>query len=682
MSDLISRTARLVPYAKRPKHIASFVTAYLYEPPADDIGAWLGNLYVVVEVLVSGRASEEVVDLIIQTAGEIYYNEPGGETDPLARFEAAIKHVNHELSEYVGRGNAAWIGKLSAIVAVQTGKELHVAQTGSAEAFLYRGKAVSRISLTETSRPATPSKTFGSIATGELEVGDKLLIATPALIHQIPLTKLQSVISSESPNAAIAEIGQLLEGAVTNRIAALVVEITTPELAALKVRSDEPEELQLTTSSENLAEAALRAAAPLAQSTADTSKKVVGAASGWWQHVRPVLRSASLKVVDALRRGLAKRNGRRTALIVIIVIVVIVTAIIWTAASRATSAKQFTAYQNLFQRYSNAQHQAATGDKTSARATLTDISAKLNKLGASEAGLNGQLKNNPLLEGEPTSVSEFKALIADQLDQLDGLVKIAPTTLADIGGKDAKPSHFESDGSHAYIIDAGNHNKISIVNLLSSAETDSAADTSALGDVVATTLSAGNDGIFILTSKPSVWFYRFASDTLVEQTIAYGAWPKALAIASYGPNLYLLGDTTVYKHVKNATGYSPKNDYISTTQAGSHNVSLAVDGWVYVLSGTSLNRYLASTLKQTVENPASLGNVTGLRSSGGGNVLIGTSQSSDRIAIWTATDAQVTFDKQISMTDGKTLYDAVYDARLGKVFATIDNRFVSFPLKP
>jgi hypothetical protein len=679
VSDLISRTARLVPYTKRPKHMASFVTAYFYEPSADEIGARLGNFFVVVEVLVSGRASEEVVDLIIQTAGDKYYNDPADEIDPLARFEAAVKQTNHELSEYVGRGNAAWIGKLSAIIAVQAGSELHIAQTGSAEAFLYRGKAVSRISLGETARPATPSKTFGSIATGELDAGDRLLLATPALIHQIPLKKLQQIISSTSPNASIQELSQLLDGAVTNRIGAIIVEMTTPEQAALKVRSEEPDEIQLG-NNETLAEAAFGAAAPLAQSTAQTSKKAVQLVASTWQSVKPHARRLSLAGVDRLRQALATKRGRLLVSLSLIIGIIVIIVVSTNSASQATSAKDFARYQDLFKQYNAAVVATGSGDKAGARTTLAAVQAGIARF--SESAINRQLKNTALPQGEPTSVSGLKVLVADQIDQIDGLIKASPTTLAEIGSKSGRPTHFESDGTHAYVFDAANKNAISIVNLLTGTQVDSAADTSKLGDVINTTLSSGKDGIFILTAKPSVWFYRFAGDTLTEQTIAYDTWPKAHALASYGPNLYLLGDASIYKHVRNATGYSPKTDYISTTQFGTDTSALAVDGWVYVITKSGLNRFLGPVLKDTVAIPSSLGTLSNLRSAAAGDVILGTSQSSGRMAIWTNKADQLVFDKQVSLQDGKTLYDAVYDQKLGKIFATVDSRLVSFPFAP
>lgn len=681
MSDLIARTARLVPYSRRPKHAASFVTAYIYEPAADEAGARLGNLYVVVEVLISGRASEEVVDLVIQTAGDKYYNESNTELDPLTRFEAAIKQTNHELSEYVGRGNASWIGKLSAIIAVQTGSELHVAQTGSAEAFLYRGKAVSRITVTETTRPATPSKTFGSIATGALEAGDKLILATPALIHQIPLQKLQSVVSSTSPNTTIHELSQLLEGTETTRIAAIVVEVTTPELAALKVRSEEPDDIELG-NNESIAESALKTAAPIAQATAAHSQKAVRAAAGVWGSTKPKLRAGGLAAAEKLRSLLATSKGRRIAIVAMAAVIVIGIISVTIARSNAAGTKAFEQYQSLFQQYTTATAQAASGNTAAARATLVGIQTELKALAPQTARIENQLKNNPLAEGEPTTVAAFQVLVTDKIDVIDGLIKVHPTTLAEIGGKSGKPTYFETDGTKAYVIDSANHNTISTVSLATGTQSDSPADTSGLGDVVDTTLSSGNDGMFILTAKPSVWFYRFTGGTLTEQTVSYGSWEKATAIASYGPNLYLLGDNMVYKHVKSAAGYSPKSDYIATTGASAGATGLAVDGWVYLAAKAGLSRYLGPTLKQTVATPASLGTITNLSSVANGDYVLGVSASSNRIGLWDTKADLVKFNLQVALQDGKSLRDATYDAKLGKGFATVDNKLVSFPVKP
>src|SRR5205814_731748 len=128
------------------------------------------------------------------------------------------------------------------------------------------------------------------------------------------------------------------------------------------------------------------------------------------------------------------------------------------------------------------------------------------------------------------------------------------------------------------------------------------------GPIVATTPSSNNDGFFILTTKPSVWFYRVDTEALTEQSINFGQWPKASALASYGSSLYLLGDSTIYKHSKNSSGFSPKTDYldISAHEETKGSSALAVDGSVYLLSPTGLHRYMSGSLKQSAPAPETL----------------------------------------------------------------------------
>jgi hypothetical protein len=681
VSDLITRTARLVPYTKRPKQVASFVTAYAYEPLADEPGAQLGSLYVVMEVLVSGRASEEVADLIIETIGDQYYNQPHPVNDPLTRFESAIKATNQELGEHVNRGNAAWIGKLSAIVAIQVGSEIHIAGTGSAEAFLYRGKASTRISSDGTSRPATPTKTFGSIATGQLEPGDRLLLATPALVHQVPLQKLHSVVGQSSPNAAIAEITQLLRGASVDRIASLVIEVTTPELAALQVRSEQPSEIQLGTP-ENAFEAAKFAAAPLTKTTLASSKKIAHLARSGWQQAKPRAQSLGLAAAEKLRQILSTKRGRTKILVGLGIFVLVLAGAMWYNASSAAATKLFGRYQAVYDTFKQGQQQLDNGDKTVARTTFTSSQHELSNLQSHHRQINLRLQHAALPEGEPRTFESLSALISDRLDQIDGLVKTTATTVVNITAKNARPEHFELLGNNAYIFDSANNNALSIANIVTGSIHSSKADMSRLGVIVNTTLSSNNDGIYLLTNKPSVWFYRIDTDTLSEQTAAFGGWPQASAIASYASNLYLLSSDAVYKHVKNATGFSPKSNYLTLTAKTKTATGLAVDGSIYLIASNSLFHYLAGTLKDTALVPSALSSITDLRSTAGGSIIVGTDPTTTRIGLWKSTDSGTTFDQQIAPTNLKTLYDATYDAKSHSLLATTDGRLVRLSVQP
>ena len=59
MSDLVTRSARLIPYVKRPRNAAGFATAYRYEPLPGDPGSILGSLYVVIEKTITYLGSRK-----------------------------------------------------------------------------------------------------------------------------------------------------------------------------------------------------------------------------------------------------------------------------------------------------------------------------------------------------------------------------------------------------------------------------------------------------------------------------------------------------------------------------------------------------------------------------------------------------------------------------------------------
>ncbi len=676
MSEFITHTARIVPYTKRPRQVASFVTAYTNEPMPDDPGADLGNFFVVLEVLVSGRAGEELADLIIGTLGEHYYNHADGE--PLARFETALKALNRELGTYVSQGNASWIGKLSAIAGIQAGAELHLTHTGSAEAFLYRGKATTPItSSTDKTRSATPTKTFASIASGTLEAGDRLLLATPALVHQLPLQKLHDIIISNSPNNAIAEIGRLLNTSA-DRIAALVVEITTPELAAMQVRSEAPDEVRLGTP-ENTLEAAKLAAAPLAEATTKSTKQVGQAAQKLWSRTKPTLQHVGLAIVSTLRRFLTGKGSGRRIIIVLVTLIVVVGGFWAWQNSDSQVQKLYDRYRTDYERYqlaASSSPSSSTNPKSLLEQTLQDLTSLSQSPGA--GSLNRKLQHSDLPAGSPSSISTLTSLVKTKLDQLEGLSHPATTTVASLSKlKDASPNHAELFASKLYLVDSHNKSAIYILNVTTGSLKTSTANTSVLGQVVATCLSSNNDGLYLLTSKPEVWFYRFDTDTLEQQTINLGSWPAGTAIASYSGNLYILADGTVYKHVRTLSGFGPKAEYLSSsTLAGLKNATaMAVDGNIYTLSSSGLYQYLAGALHQSLPVPSSLAKPIALHSFGG-TLLMSVDSQSGRLGVWSTGNA-LKLDHQDELT-GLSVRDAVYDPATKTDYAVTSDRVVSF----
>ncbi len=679
MAEVITQTARLTPYAKRPKQASGFVTAYYYEPMATDPGFDRGNLYAVIEVLVTGRASEDVANLIIDTIGDYYYNQPDtAHADASSRFEGAIRAVNHELGAHVNRGNAAWIGKLSAVVAVEVDGELHVAQSGSGEAFLYRGSSHTRITTTPTNRPASPTKTFGSIASGQLEIGDRILLATPALIHQIPLERLQSIIGGANPNTVIAEFHDLLDGTSADRIAALVVEITTPELAALRVRSEQPSEIHLAPAESPLV-VAKHVAAPLAHNTADSTKKIAGKLHIGWKSLRPRLRAAGLAVAERIRNLLGSRRGRIGLLAGVVVLVTLIGLAIWHQADTGSDTALLNSYQAAYSEYTHAQQQLSAGEKPAAQESLNSAQQQLAELTAKQAVLNRELaKAKQLSPGEPRTLSALKVLIAASLNQIAGLVEVNATTVASLPSTNAQAKQFEIYHGEAYIFDASNDNKLTIVNLSTGALVASNAKTSQLGVVVDTAISASDTGIYILTAQPSVWFYSFATDDITSVGTSANNWPSAEAIGSFGTNLYLLVNGSVIKYTKTGDTYSSGKPEVVPTNS-TPSTSLAVDGSIYIATTTSLNRYFGGTLSGAAALPTGITKLVHLRSTDNTTLIIGTDSPAGRIALWSDTGNSPAFKEQISLNHVATIYGANYDQTTDLMYATSGGTLLSFP---
>ena len=675
MPDYIIQSARLVPYAKRPKQGSGYVNVYVNEPEPDSPAAPRGSLYVVSEALIGGRASEDVIDIIIATFGDQYYNRATDQPFPLARFEHAIKATNRELAAHVDRGNASWIGKLSSVIAVIVDDEVHIAHTGSAEGFLARGKTCTRITSGEPTRPATPTKTFGSIASGELEIGDRLLFCTPALVHQVPLAKLSGVLRHNTPNTALSELTSLLQDATPERVGAIICEITTPELAALQLRPEEPSEIALG-APENAIQAAKLAAAPLADTTKSTTHKLHQVSRRAYQTAKPLARRAGLATAAGIRNFLRQRWGRRAVavLVALIIIIGLFSLIAYQQDQRST--QLFNQYQSIYRDYTGGQ--AATGQ--AALSQTQRLQSRLEALKSQSKAIDQLLANSNLFDKEPTTYAAFANLLSERIDALTGLQQRDTVLIKDLSAQNQSADFIEQVGSKLIIFSSGKSAGIRIMNTATAGVTDSRASLANLGAITATTASANSDGVYILTSTPEVWFYSLTSDTISRQPIAFGAWPSGSAIASYASNLYILSNSTVYKFVKSATGYSPQTVYAKLEGPAAGATSLAIDGSVYVLADTALTEYLAGAVQATATLPLTLSSTSRLRSEAGGKVVTAVQAGAGRVIVFETTAGKLQFSRQLASKSLTKLSDAVYDSTTGSIWLLSDNKLYSIGL--
>jgi serine/threonine protein phosphatase PrpC len=687
MSDLIARTAKLQPRPKRVKAVPSFATTYWFEAEEHPN---LGSLYVVIEVLTNQKQAQAVADLIIETTGEAYYNEQDHSENVLKRFEAAIKATNRALSDYTEKGNAGWVGRISAIVAIVAGDELHLTQTGSAEAYLYRGSRVSHITQDlQPGGPQRPITTFGNIASGQLQLHDRLVMATPALLHQVANNDLKDIIENSTANGAITKLSQLVNDQDdADRAAAIVVEVANTEVLAMQTRPDEPDEVSVGQADKPL-ELAKSIAAPAVDSLVQTSRSVGTKAV---EHTRtrllPALKSGLLMVVSQLRHWLSKPRGRQVAVGIMIALAL---GIGWSMVS-SNQAHRFDAalkeYEQLYADYEKAGQLQVEGDKQTARSTLVSVQSGLEKLAKTpgRGEFDKKLATRPHPEADPASIDKLSTLVQAELDRLDGLFKVAGIELGDLskieGAASPKnPHHVELVGNKLFIFDDSEANfyQFDLTSKVLSAGTLPAGS----GKVVATAVASGGNGVFALTNKPAVLLVN--NDGATEQSVAFGEWPKGRAIASYTGNLYILADdgSQVYKHVPTTGGFAGKTNFFSTALlpevAGS--TSLAVDGYLYTAGPYGIKRFVQGALDTSNKDlPETLRSPADLRSIVDGGILVIRDTNSQRLAIFNPTNDAVGLGKQVQVTDLKAVTAMTTDSTGKTAYVVADGKLWSVSL--
>lgn len=659
MSSLVTRTAKLTPRRGRLRTAAGLATAYTYEPESPEAHG-LGGLYVVIEVVIPSRPAQIVVDTIIETVGSQYYNwEPTKPVPALERFERAVKNTNAALAKLVAEGTAGWLGRISAVITLLEGDELHITQTGSGEAFLYRGNVASHITDSSAKSSPKPGSTFGSIASGKVQAGDRLLLATPAVVHAVARAELKSLINDNSAGAAVRKLSeQYADQPEADRIAAIVVEITTADLLAVAPRDDEPETAFVGQGDKPL-EVAKAAALPAARKLGETGKtvgqKVVSETS---TRLLPRLKASLALGFSAITHDVKNAAGRRRLAMAATVIVVVLAAFAGWQHQQSSTANAVKEYSAAYSFYTKGLDAQQSGDKPAARGDYQKAQKNLEKLAKSAnlTKLDASLAKRDHSAEDPASVNKLLAAISDRLDELDGLVRLDGTVVADLARfKNTKPAQVVAAGGKLIVIDANNDSAVYLVDPKSKqvASTEKPDD---VGKIIAATVSGNDDGAYIITSEPAVWFIKSLDGSFTRQDISFGDWPKAKSIASYASNLYVLSadGNTVTKHVRTAAGFAAGADYFKDPSLVGGATAIAVDGSIYLGGGsTGLVRYLSGALDAKASGtPDSLAHPSVLQSLAT-PVLFAFDGTSHRAGLFNNLEKSISFNKQLSFKQGE-----------------------------
>ncbi len=175
------------------------------------------------------------------------------------------------------------------------------------------------------------------------------------------------------------------------------------------------------------------------------------------------------------------------------------------------------------------------------------------------------------------------AAIENQLNTLTQTTQANAAVLADLSGSQADVAGVYEIGNVLYAV--SKNGAISKVETKSKRSSQVLSSGKMEGNVIGAATLDKIKTLEILTDKPAVYEFDTTDDSITQKSTSDG-WEKALAIDSYGTNLYLLAKDQIYKHTRTSSGYSKGSQYLSNSGDMADPASLKIDSDIYVLTHT------------------------------------------------------------------------------------------------
>lgn len=580
---LLTRVAKLIPLPQKHKTLPSLAFVYHFEPPADD-NQELGSFFVVIEVMGKQAVASQIIDQIIKTVGEKYYNEEyTGE--PADRFENALSEVNKNITSLLKSKYSEIARKISAVIAIAVAGELHVTRCGKAAAYLYRDGEMTNITA-DLDVNENSNRLFTDIASGSLQVRDKLLLATPAVFFQFPKEQLKNLVADNAPNTAVAKMSSTLAGHDNaNRCGAIVAELLTREMAAEETLPEEPEEATVGTPTTPL-DTAKEIALPASKKVVEHSKKIAHKSADWTKT------KAAPKIKEHAKRGwnhvwtnYINPNPKLAFAVASGVAIVLIGLFIMISQGHVASKESMASFKEALALTDSAEAKLSLGDKATASDAIVAASAKLTELEKKEGArsIDQAIAGDKDLKSRVVTFASLKDKISQLHDQTVGISRIKPDTVVDFAAnKNSSLGPIALLGSTLYTVNL-NDGYLYEINPKSKSA-NKIGSHNGLKKSIAATPSYSKDGVFFLTSTPSVVQYK--SGSLTDAKLSAGVWESGTDITSYSSNLYVLSPATkqIYRHSKTAAGFGAKTSYIKKIDDADleQATSLLVNGSVLV----------------------------------------------------------------------------------------------------
>jgi hypothetical protein len=127
-----------------------------------------------------------------------------------ALFENTLAQINNNLAEMAHKGRKSWLGKFSALIALRSDSDFHIANSGYTSAWLKR-----RNNLTEILGPdkakTHPLKTFLNFSSGRLAEGDNVVLASSSIFNYISVELFSKILNTPDLSEACGKVTEILK---------------------------------------------------------------------------------------------------------------------------------------------------------------------------------------------------------------------------------------------------------------------------------------------------------------------------------------------------------------------------------------------------------------------------------------------------------------------------------------
>lgn len=529
------------------KEEGSFLENYAYDLGEGEEAA--GQLFVTVEIQNNPADAEVIAETIFDSARKMFFSDP--EKDVYTRFEDALKEVNSAIAHFKSETVSKFIGNLHAIIGVVAGNELHLSQTGDAEAYLIRKRYCSIVSEGLSDLTSDSDETFSNIASGSIEPGDFVVFSTTRLLRYISKSDFIQTMKSQDLIGSLADIKDALTPEILSKIGIVgmvfhegLSELSSTERKGVReyLEEEQPSQVRRERTKPN---------------------KVHTAVKG--------LGSKVLHYFNEILKGMTTRKMTKDKILaLLIIIILLLTGIIWYVKNSGANKREL-------ERLDEVLVQVREDINT---ASLRGLS---NKDAAAQILAQAQQQAIEVLNSgsHRSKANEILGLIQEEKTKLDNITYVSdPRVIADLTQKRENISALGliPFKDHAYAYE---------YNALYEILLDRIEDPLTIDDnetVISGVYDDDNEALLFLTKSGKV--IQYANGQFQFMDTDDGAFHKGVSVQAYNGRMYILDNegNQIWKYTKRRDKYANAESYITSGEI-SDPVDLAIDGFIYVIQG-------------------------------------------------------------------------------------------------